>query len=562
MMMRARRLLAVSTLVAAGYALLGAAGAGAATTGLVCTNGPNFNLTTTTSTVDTPEGNTVFMWGYSVVGGPFQTPGPVLCVTQGQTVTITLDNTLGTATSMVFPGQENVQATGGSAGLLGREAATGGSVTYTFTASRPGTYLYESGTDPQVQVDMGLYGAIVVRPTMGANFAYNDARTKFDPTREYLQLLSEIDPALHQDMEVNGPAARTFDMLHFWPRYFEVNGREFPDTVEPNNSNLTPGKPFGSLIRIKPYDAVKNPDPALVRMLNVGELNHPYHPHENHLRLIAQDGGLLTTPSGGDAATDHFADDIASGQTRDFLFSWKDPDTFSAANPVPVTLPSYQNLTFKDGQTWYSGSPYLGTKGTLPSGTTSFNVCGEEYFPAHSHALNEFVNFDVPFGGMATLIRLDPLDGCTGFPAASKILAGTLASGTYSNLAADDAAYYNVNSTTVAPRQSSWQAGFSGVPAGATNLKLTYKGKNSVACTQTISLWNWAGLGSWVTVAGPTSVGTTDVTVAVPNIATPAVYIGTTGANAGKVQARVLCSGPGVNWSSNGNLMKIVYDAP
>jgi hypothetical protein len=65
-----------------------------------------------------------------------------------------------------------------------------------------------------------------------------------------------------------------------------------------------------------------------------------------------------------------------------------------------------------------------------------------------------------------------------------------------------------------------------------------------------------------VTVAGPTSVGTTDVTVAVPNIATPAVYIGTTGANVGKVQARVLCSGPGVNWSSNGNLMKIVYDAP
>ena len=32
--------------------------------------------------------------------------------------------------------------------------------------------------------------------------------------------------------------------------------------------------------------------------------------------------------------------------------------------------------------------------------------------------------------------------------------------------------------------------------------------------------------------------------------------------NAGKVQARVLCSGPAVNWSSNGNLMKIVYDAP
>jgi hypothetical protein len=562
MMMGARRLLAVTALLAAAYALLGATTAGAATTGLICTNGPNFNLTTTTGSVDTPEGNTVYMWSYSAVGQPFQTPGPVLCVTEGQTVSITLNNTLGVPTSIVFPGQDNVHSSGGTgSGLLATEAASGGSVTYTFTASRPGTYLYESGSDPQVQVDMGLFGAIVVRPALGASYAYNDARTKFDPTREYLSLLSEIDPLLHHDIEVNGPTALTFDMLNFWPRYFAVNGREFPDTIEPNNSPLTPGEPFGSLIRVKPYDAVKNPDPALVRMLNVGELNHPYHPHGNHFKLIAQDGGLLTTGTAGDASTEHFGDDIASGQTRDFLFKWTDADGFAPTNPVPVTLPSYQNLTFKDAQTWYSGSPYLGYKGTLPSGTTSFNVCGEQYFPAHSHALNEFVNFDVPFGGMATLIRLDPLDGCTGFPSASKILVGSLASGTFSNLAADDTSYYNVNSTTIAPRSSSWQAGFSGVPAGATNLKLTYKGKNSVACNQTISLWSWAGAGSWVQVSGPTSVGTSDVSVVVPNVATPAAYIGT-GTNAGKVQVRVLCSGPAVNWSSNGNLMKIVYDAP
>ena len=33
--------------------------------------------------------------------------------------------------------------------------------------------------------------------------------------------------------------------------------------------------------------------------------------------------------------------------------------------------PNYRNLTFKDGNTWYSGSPYLGYKGTLPTGTDS-----------------------------------------------------------------------------------------------------------------------------------------------------------------------------------------------
>ena len=78
------------------------------------------------------------------------------------------------------------------------------------------------------------------------------------------------------------------------------------------------------------------------------------------------------------------------------------------SDSIPVTIPNYKTLNFKDGNTYYSGNPYLGYKGSLPSGTTSQNVCGEYYFPWHSHALNEFVNFDEGFGGMATLVRVDP----------------------------------------------------------------------------------------------------------------------------------------------------------
>ena len=48
---------------------------------------------------------------------------------------------------------------------------------------------------------MGLYGALVVRPSAGANLAY-DAATQFDPSREYLLLLAEIDPDLHHAVEI------------------------------------------------------------------------------------------------------------------------------------------------------------------------------------------------------------------------------------------------------------------------------------------------------------------------------------------------------------------------
>ena len=38
-------------------------------------------------------------------------------------------------------------------------------VTYTFTATTPGTRAYYSGTQGDLQVEMGLYGAIIVLPS-------------------------------------------------------------------------------------------------------------------------------------------------------------------------------------------------------------------------------------------------------------------------------------------------------------------------------------------------------------------------------------------------------------
>ena len=153
----------------------------------------------------------MFMWGYSAGGGAFQHPGPVLCVNQGDTVTVILNNTLPEDVSIIFPGQENVLANGAPAqpqfdgasltSLTNVAAANGGSVTYSFVAANPGSFLYESGTNPQKQVRMGLFGALIVRPTMGANFAYNRADSQFTPTEEFMVLLSEIDPYQHQAAE-------------------------------------------------------------------------------------------------------------------------------------------------------------------------------------------------------------------------------------------------------------------------------------------------------------------------------------------------------------------------
>jgi FtsP/CotA-like multicopper oxidase with cupredoxin domain len=482
--------------------------AGAPKIGMVCTPGTisgsthHFDLVTGAGDISTPDGNTVFMWSYADANDPdpdlsaFQYPGPNLCVTQGQTVEVHLHNTLPDASSIVFPGQDAaVTASGGTAGLFTREAATGGDVTYSFTAGSPGTYLYESGTDVTKQVEMGLYGALIVRPTAGPSFAYNAAATQFDPGREYLLLLAEIDPALHHAVETGRP----YDWTTRHNRYYTVNGRSFPDTIQDNGSDLLPSQPYGALVRIQP--TAPGDQPALIRMLDAGMDNHPFHPHGNHTTQIAQDGSLV-------APTEHFGETIGSGQTEDFLIRWDNKGTDTSGqpfnddwnpvnNPLPVAQPNYRNLTFKDGNTWYAGSPYLGYKGTLPTGTISQNVCGEWYFPWHSHALNEFTNFDEGFGGMATLLRVDPPAGCFASSTSTKILQGTLNAGTFAGLAVDDLSYYKVNSTTTGnPRVSDWYGQFSNVQPGSTNLKVTYKGNDTFPYAQNFNTLVSTGTGN------------------------------------------------------------------
>src|SRR6202035_5971923 len=51
-----------------------------------------------------------------------------------------------------------------AAGNLTPSVAPGHVGTYSFVASHPGTYLYESGTSPELQDQMGLIGTLIVRP--------------------------------------------------------------------------------------------------------------------------------------------------------------------------------------------------------------------------------------------------------------------------------------------------------------------------------------------------------------------------------------------------------------
>jgi FtsP/CotA-like multicopper oxidase with cupredoxin domain len=392
-------------------ALLPAAAAAAPPqTGVLCTTGPTFTLTVTDGYITLPDGNTMYMWGFAPNGGPFQHPGPTLCVNQGDTVTVILQNPSPQPVSIIFPGQTDVLAdsapaqpqfdgTGRATSLTNVAAANGGSVTYSFVAGTPGTFLYESGTNPQTQVRMGLFGALIVRPGAGADFASNRTDSQFKPDEEFMVLLSEIDPYQHWAVE----AGQNFDITTYHPRYWLVNGRGFPDSIADNNVPWLPSQPYGALARIHPWTA--GSAPGRIHYLNVGTEDFPFHPHGNNGVVIGRDGGAFEDSAGQDLSFEKFAINIGPGQTWDVLFRWYDAEAYSSANPVTNTIPSPANLQYG---MFYSGSPYLGEMGPLLPGANTLNQCGEYYIITHNHALYQITSWGMTMSGAITYLRIDP----------------------------------------------------------------------------------------------------------------------------------------------------------
>jgi FtsP/CotA-like multicopper oxidase with cupredoxin domain len=200
-------------------------------------------------------------------------------------------------------------------------------VTYKFTATAPGTHAYYSGTQGDLQVEMGLYGAVVVLPatvpvncttgyhaqnlTAEANWhesdfrlsqaAYDHPGSCYD--REYLFQWAEMDPRIHKQAlaQVTATAGCTAGAVGcslnvqtepYHPAYFLINGRSMPDLMDPNYAGEYPHQPYNGNPHMHPGEY------TLIRTIGQGRWEHPFHEHANHVRILARDGGLILSPGG------------------------------------------------------------------------------------------------------------------------------------------------------------------------------------------------------------------------------------------------------------------------
>ncbi len=244
-----------------------------------------------------PGGVSVPMWAFAkctdatyTTCDPASVPGPALVVPPGEGLTVDVKNNLPQNISIVIPGQVATMTPvwdDGSSGprpsptarvrsFTNEASAGGGTASYSWPAVKTGTYLYQSGTHPQVQVQMGLYGA------MTKDYAAGQAYSGVTYTTQVTLLYSEIDPALHNAVAgptpTYGTASGPTSTLNYVPKYFLVNGKPY-----------SAGAPSIATLNVATT--------TLLRFLNAGLKTHVPVVDGPYMRMIAEDGNAY--PWGG-----------------------------------------------------------------------------------------------------------------------------------------------------------------------------------------------------------------------------------------------------------------------
>ena len=271
-----------------------------------------------------PDGSNITMWGFAEdddsnlangcgVGLP-SVPGPRLVVPPGDNRLIVhlLNDGLPEPVSVVIPGQpatmDPVYFVDGQGRRrvrsFSKQTASGVERAYVFgSVAQPlkaGSYVYHSGSHPQVQVQMGLYGGVTKDAAPGQVYP----GVGYDS--ESILFYSEIDPALHAAVAGGTygtpPLTSTVDYL---PTYFLVNGEPHTAATPPISAGSAGGR-------------------NLIRFFNMGLLSHAPMLQSGHLSLLAENGSPYPYPK------EVYSQLLPASSTLDAIF------TPTAAGDYPI----------------------------------------------------------------------------------------------------------------------------------------------------------------------------------------------------------------------------------
>jgi len=303
-------------------------------------------------------------------------------VTTADILNVHLDNPLPVPVSIMIPGQ----AGGGNPVMMSSDTrrvqsftaqAAAGATNFIYTwgsvASplNPGTYLYQSGTNPSLQVPMGLHGALVVTV---AGTAPVEAYPGKSYDNEAVLLFSEVDPVQNARVAAASASGAPSAACEKLADYNPVNPPAYPCTIDYNPIYfLINGETTASDL---PAGGATSHD-VLLRMLNAGLRTHTPALVGIELNLIAEDGN----PYPG----------LTRQQATALLPAGKTLDAFVATPADNITLSLFDHMpTFNNKAATNGGSlaTFMVGTGTPPPPAPTIYATDDIYGVTEDTALN------------------------------------------------------------------------------------------------------------------------------------------------------------------------------
>jgi FtsP/CotA-like multicopper oxidase with cupredoxin domain len=267
-----------------------------------------FNLYATDGYVTMPDGNQMYIWGYSLENkkGTAVYPAPTIEVEEGDNVEVTLTNLgpskpgiLPVAHTIHFHGLDTDQRNDGVPHTQ-PPVLVGETFTYQFKASHAGTYFYHCHVDTVEHLQMGMTGVFIVKAHGGVKQAWTSGPS-YD--KEVVYHLNEIDKSWHDAVEQR----KAYDRTEFKPKYWTINS-EFQSTKASSSISVLAG------------------ETVLIRLINSGYEKHTFHMDGRTFKVIATDGRPLKK------AIDKQSITLASAERYDILVTFDKDGTY----PVQV----------------------------------------------------------------------------------------------------------------------------------------------------------------------------------------------------------------------------------
>jgi FtsP/CotA-like multicopper oxidase with cupredoxin domain len=250
------------------------------------------------------------------IKGKAQISAPLLDFDQNTRVRVSLTNLglkvrpdLGDGHTIHWHGFDNAIPLFDGVPELSVAVPIGRAFTYYYQPRDAGTYMYHCHFEDVEHVQMGMTGMLFVRPTQNGNtslyasgkYAYNDGDGSTGYDREFAFMLTELWPEAHyRDAHI-----QVSDWTEYAPSFWLINGRSYPDTVQPNGSIDTGNTvaPGGDLLEPPQPDLQYQPisslveatvgDRVLLRLANLGYQHHSMTLDGIPMRVVAKDAGLL-----------------------------------------------------------------------------------------------------------------------------------------------------------------------------------------------------------------------------------------------------------------------------